>query len=315
MDRTKERLHRLHVNLSSAAPHLRHELDRVEAKDIHFDVHEYEQTVQEEMERQHELIQRLTQLEEDEWARRLSRTERWVQTDPSRHFKLLKDELADGNRQRYVLGVEMGLMDNQWVSDRQEQMEDEERRAEMAIAARQRRSGISLHSPTNSQLSSSRDRSHSHISPALAAYAASSSPGLHGALPPPANNTRRSSSLAGEGGSGQPGVRSRQRSGSVMQPTLSSTAKLEQSSSHTDKARRSHARTRSQTMLPAGWEHSETNEPSTAPIASSSQHRASITSVTGELQSGHGKTTAALSSTYPMFTSLAGSSKSHTGQS
>ena len=289
MERTTERLQRLHVNLSSAAPHLQHELDRVSVKDLHFDVHQVERTVQEEMDRQHELLQRLTQLEEDEWSRRLNRTERWIQTDPSRHFKLLKDELADGSRQRYVLGVEMGLMDNQWVTDKQQQMDDEERRAE--LAARRRRSGISLHSPTSSssQLNSSREPSrstHSHISPALAAFAASSSPALSGVLPPAAqtwaSSLRSSSHAAGQPASQQP-IRGRQRAGSVsvVHPNPSSTVPLEQSQqavNQAGKARRGHART--QTMLPVGWQQTEAAELSNASTASSTHHRASIGTLT-----------------------------------
>ena len=264
MERTTERLRRLHVNLSSAAPHLQHELDRVTGKDRHFDLREVERAVQTEMERQHVLIQRLTQLEEEEWTRRLNRTERWIQTDPSRHFKSLKDELDDGSRERYVLGVEMELMDQQWVSERQQQMEIDERRAEMA--PRQRRSGIIVHSPANaSQASTSRrGRSYSihtsHISPALAAFSSSSSPG-YGAMPTAAQTwatSLRSSAHAphATGHGEQQPHRGRQRAGSVSvaQPTLSSTAQLDPSAQLAVKARRGHART--QTMLPVGWQHS-----------------------------------------------------------
>ena len=295
MERTTERLQRLHVNLSSAAPHLQHELDRVTEKDRHFDVHEVERAVQEEMERQHELIQRLTQLEEEEWTRRLHRTERWIQTDPSRHFKSLKDVLADGSRERYVLGVEMGLMDNQWVSEKQREMEEEEELRAAETAARQRRSGISLHSPgSTSQLNSSRDASHSshsHISPALAAHAASaSSPGLSGVLPPAAQtwaSSLRSSSnvphAVGRGGrQSKHSVTSRQRAGSVsaVQANYSNTVPLDQSTPQSGKVRRGHART--QTMLPLGWQQSESIVPSNASTTSLAHHRASISAMSAD---------------------------------
>ena len=125
MSLEKDRLELFHSELSAAAPILQHELERVMAKDAAFDVRVIERSIQLELEKRAELMRRLAVLEEEDAHRTANRTERWIQTEHSRHFKRVRPEDIS---ERYVLGREMGLMTDEWVKEKQREMREADER-------------------------------------------------------------------------------------------------------------------------------------------------------------------------------------------
>ena len=160
MQRERERLERLHTDLTLAAPHLRTELERVSERDRAFDVRQVEAAIQVELEKQAQLMRRVAVLEEEQWQRQMRRCERWMQTDPSRHFRRVRPEDI---KERFVLGQELGLMTDAWMRDKQREMRQREvRQVERGTspgASRSRRPSLVVLNPSPAVLQRTIDQS------------------------------------------------------------------------------------------------------------------------------------------------------------
>ena len=165
MQREKERLERFHADLTVAAPHLRRELDRVSEKDRDFDVQQVEAAIAVELEKQAQLMRRVAVLEEEQWQRHTRRCERWMQTEPSRHFKRVR---AEDVHQRFVLGQELGLITDGWMKEKQRDMRDkelqQEERGSATSASRSRQPSVVVLHPSAAVLQRTIEQSRMSVS-------------------------------------------------------------------------------------------------------------------------------------------------------
>ena len=121
------RLQQFSSDLTAAGPVLQQQLERVKAKDLHWDEREVEAALRVELQRRDLLMHRVAVLEEADWLRQLHRSERWLQTEHSRHFAPVR---AKDVKQRFVLGAELGLMSEELVQQRQRELREEDEREE-----------------------------------------------------------------------------------------------------------------------------------------------------------------------------------------